>query len=68
MAQEALKSAVANAQHKDPNGTLHCITLDPATEDYLQGNIQRLEHGSNLICVTGHHEASTPKSDGHHIP
>jgi flagellar biosynthesis protein FlhA len=36
------------SQYKDPSGTLHCVTFDPATEDYLQGNIQRLEHGSNL--------------------
>ena len=46
-ARNALARAICS-QYKDPNGTLHCITLDPATEDYLQGNIQRLEHGSNL--------------------
>jgi flagellar biosynthesis protein FlhA len=48
---EYVRNALARticSQYKDPNGTLHCITLDPATEDYLQGNIQRLEHGSNL--------------------
>ncbi len=36
------------AQYKDPAGVIHVVTLDPATEDYLQGNIQRLENGSAL--------------------
>ena len=36
------------AQYKDAAGVVHAVTLDPATEDYLQGNIQRLEHGSAL--------------------
>ncbi|TWT44306.1 Flagellar biosynthesis protein FlhA [Phycisphaerae bacterium RAS1] len=35
-------------QYKDDSGVVHCVTLDPATEDYLQGNVQRLEHGSAL--------------------
>jgi len=37
------------AQYKDAHNTIHVVTLDPATEDYLQGNIQRLEHGSMLV-------------------
>jgi flagellar biosynthesis protein FlhA len=36
------------AQYKDEAGVIHCVTVDPATEDYIQGNIQRLEHGSTL--------------------
>jgi flagellar biosynthesis protein FlhA len=30
-------------------GAIHCITLDPMTEDYVQANIQRMEHGSSLM-------------------
>jgi flagellar biosynthesis protein FlhA len=37
------------AQYKDAASVIHVVTLDPATEDYLQGNIQRLEHGSSLV-------------------
>ncbi len=36
------------SQYKDAQGILHAVTFDPATEDYIQGNIQRLEHGSTL--------------------
>ncbi len=36
------------SQYKDPQGVIHAVTFDPATEDYIQGNIQRLEHGSTL--------------------
>ena len=36
------------AQYKDADGVIHAVTLDPATEDYIQGNIQRLEQGSVL--------------------
>jgi len=36
------------SQYKDAAGVIHAVTLDPATEDYVQGNIQRLEHGSAL--------------------
>lgn len=36
------------AQYRDAQGVIHAVTLDPATEDYLQANIQRLEHGSVL--------------------
>jgi flagellar biosynthesis protein FlhA len=48
---EYVRNALARTicgQYKDSAGVLHCVTLDPATEDYLQANIQRLEHGSNL--------------------
>jgi flagellar biosynthesis protein FlhA len=37
------------AQYRDAAGVLHCITLHPATEEYVQGNIQRLEQGSTLM-------------------
>jgi len=36
------------SQYRDARNTIHCVTLDPATEDYLLANIQRLEHGSLL--------------------
>ncbi|MBK8914393.1 MAG: flagellar biosynthesis protein FlhA [Phycisphaerales bacterium] len=36
------------SQYRDAQGTIHCITLDPATEDFIQANIQRLEQGSVL--------------------
>jgi flagellar biosynthesis protein FlhA len=35
-------------QYRDAQGCLNCITLDPRTEDYIQGNIRRTEHGSTL--------------------
>ena len=46
-ARNALARTIC-AQYKDTNGVLHCITLDPASEDFVQANIQRLEHGSAL--------------------
>ncbi|MFH1745732.1 MAG: flagellar biosynthesis protein FlhA [Planctomycetota bacterium] len=46
-ARNALSRTIC-AQYKDAQGVIHCVTLDPASEDYLQGNIQRLEHGSAL--------------------
>ncbi len=36
------------AQYRASDGAVHCITLDPSVEDYLQGNLQRSEHGSLL--------------------
>ena len=48
---EYVRNALARTlcgQYKDTHGVVHAITLDPATEDYIQGNIQRLEHGSSL--------------------
>jgi len=36
------------AQYKDAQGVIHAITLDPATEDYFQANVQRLDVGSSL--------------------
>ena len=35
--------------YKDDAHVIHCVTLDPTTEDYIQGNIQRLEHSSSLV-------------------
>ncbi len=46
-ARNALARTICG-QYKDAHGTLHVLTLDPATEDYIQANIQRLEHGSTL--------------------
>ena len=48
---EYVRNAVARtlcAQYKDSAGVIHAVTLDPATEDYIQANVQRLEHGSML--------------------
>jgi len=48
---EYVRNALARTlcgQYKDAHNTIHAVTLDPATEDYLQGNIQRLEYGSTL--------------------
>lgn len=46
-ARNALARTICG-QYQDEAGVIHCVTLDPAFEDYLQGNIQRLEHGSAL--------------------
>ena len=46
-ARNALARTICS-QYKDESGVIHCVTFDPATEDYIQGNIQRLEHGSSL--------------------
>lgn len=48
---EYVRNALARticAQYKDSAGVVHCVTLDPRTEDYIQGNIQRYEHSSGL--------------------
>jgi flagellar biosynthesis protein FlhA len=47
-ARNALARTIC-AQYKNEASVIHCVTLDPATEDYLQGNIQRLDHGSTLL-------------------
>ncbi len=46
-ARNALARTIC-AQYRDAASVVHVVTLDPATEDYVQGNIQRLEHGSTL--------------------
>ncbi len=46
-ARNALARTIC-AQYKDQQGTVHVVTLDPATEDYIQANIQRMDHGSSL--------------------
>jgi flagellar biosynthesis protein FlhA len=46
-ARHALARTIC-AQYKDAQNIVHCVTLDPATEDYIQGNIQRLDLGSAL--------------------
>ncbi len=48
---EYVRNALARticAQYRGPASVIHVVTIDPATEDYLAGNIQRLEHGSTL--------------------
>ena len=48
---EYVRNAMARticAQYRDTAGVIHVVTLDPATEDYIHANIQRLEHGSTL--------------------
>lgn len=48
---EYVRNALARticSQYKDAAGAVHCVTLDPATEDYLAANIQRHEQGSSL--------------------
>jgi flagellar biosynthesis protein FlhA len=44
-ARNALARAICG-QYKDGDGVVHVVTFDPTTEDYLQANIQRHEHGS----------------------
>jgi flagellar biosynthesis protein FlhA len=46
-ARNALARTICS-QYKDEAGVIHCVTLDPATEDYIRGNIQRLDQGSTL--------------------
>ncbi|MEW6199587.1 MAG: flagellar biosynthesis protein FlhA [Planctomycetota bacterium] len=46
-ARNALARTIC-AQYKDHAGVIHAVTLDPATEDYLVANIQRLEHSTTL--------------------
>ncbi len=46
-ARNALARTICG-QYKDSKGVIHCITLDPTTEDFLAANIQRLEGGSAL--------------------
>jgi flagellar biosynthesis protein FlhA len=46
-ARNALARTICS-QYKDAAGVIHVVTLDPATEDYVQANIQRLEHGSAI--------------------
>ncbi|MGD8454335.1 MAG: flagellar biosynthesis protein FlhA [Phycisphaerae bacterium] len=46
-ARNALARTICG-QCKDAQGVIHCVTFDPATEDYIQANIQRLEYGSAL--------------------
>jgi flagellar biosynthesis protein FlhA len=46
-ARNALARTIC-AQYGDNEGVIHCVTLDPAAEDYLQANIQRLDQGTSL--------------------
>lgn len=46
-ARNALARTICS-QYRDAEGLVHCITLDPRTEEFLQANIRRSEHGSIL--------------------
>jgi flagellar biosynthesis protein FlhA len=46
-ARNALARTIC-AQYKGADGAIHCVTYDPAAEDYVQANIQRLDHGTIL--------------------
>ena len=46
-ARNALARTICSG-YRDQNNTIHCVTIDPALEDYVQAGIQRLEHGSAL--------------------
>jgi flagellar biosynthesis protein FlhA len=37
-----------SSQYKDHANAIHAVTIDPATEDFIQGNIQRSEVGSSI--------------------
>ncbi len=54
-ARNALARTIC-AQHVDAKETLHCLTLDPALEDYIHGNLQRSDHGAVLV-VPPHRQA-----------
>ncbi len=48
---EAVRHGLARSicgQYRDETGTIHCVTLDPALEDTLNGYIERNERGSFL--------------------
>jgi len=48
---EYVRNALARSicwQYKDQNDTIHCVTLDPATEDAINSHVQRSEAGSYL--------------------
>lgn len=45
--RNALARTICN-QYRDRDGAVHAVTLDPATEDLILGNIQRGEVGSSL--------------------
>jgi flagellar biosynthesis protein FlhA len=48
---EAVRHGLARTicgQYRDESGTIHCVTLDPALEDTLNGYIERNERGSFL--------------------
>ncbi len=46
-ARNALARTICQQYRTDEN-VIHCVTLDPTTEDLIQANIQRLDQGSNL--------------------
>ena len=46
-ARNALARTIC-AQYRDITGVVHCVSIDPATEDYISGAIQRHDMGSSL--------------------
>ncbi len=46
-ARNALARTIC-AQYRDITGIIHCVSIDPATEDYISGAIQRHDMGSSL--------------------
>ncbi|MGE0481202.1 MAG: flagellar biosynthesis protein FlhA [Phycisphaerae bacterium] len=46
-ARNALARTICG-QYRDAAGVVHCVTFDPATEEFVQANIQRLDGGSVL--------------------
>ncbi|MCH7871343.1 MAG: flagellar biosynthesis protein FlhA [Planctomycetes bacterium] len=46
-ARHALARTICSL-YRDSNNTIHCVSVDPGLEDYIQAGIQRLEHGSAL--------------------
>ena len=48
---EAVRHGLARTicnQYRDENNTIHCVTLDPALEDTINGYVERNERGSFL--------------------
>ena len=50
------------AQYRDDANTIHCVTLAPKLEDYIQANVQRLERGSNLMIPPDKHDEIARKA------
>ncbi|RMF72349.1 MAG: flagellar biosynthesis protein FlhA [Planctomycetota bacterium] len=54
-ARNALARTICG-QYRDAGNTIHCVTLAPQLEDFIQANVQRLERGSNLMIPPDKHE------------
>ncbi len=51
-ARNALARTICS-QYRDDKNVVHCVSLDPALEDYILAGIQRTEHGSTLTIPPG---------------